>query len=32
LFDVPITHYAQIERLRELAGALVAGLRWLAKH
>jgi len=31
LFDVPITHYAQIERLRELAGALVAGLRWLVK-
>jgi hypothetical protein len=31
LFDVPITHYAHIERPRELAGALVAGLRWLVK-
>jgi hypothetical protein len=29
LFDVPITHYGHIERPRELAGALVAGLRWL---
>ena len=31
LFDLPITHYAHIERPRELAGALVAGLRWLVK-
>jgi pimeloyl-ACP methyl ester carboxylesterase len=31
LFDVPITHYGHIERPRELAGALVAGLRWLVK-
>ena len=31
LFDVPITHYGHIERPRELAGALVAGLAWLVK-
>jgi pimeloyl-ACP methyl ester carboxylesterase len=31
LFDVPLTHYGHIERPRELAGALVAGLRWLVE-
>jgi hypothetical protein len=31
LVDVPITHYGHIERPRELAGVLVAGLRWLTK-
>jgi hypothetical protein len=30
LFDVPMTHYGHIERPRELAGGLVAALRWLA--
>ena len=31
LFDVPATHYAHIEKPRELAGGLVAALRWLAE-
>jgi len=30
LFDVPMTHYGHIERPRQLAGGLVAALRWLA--
>lgn len=30
LFDVPMTHYGHIENPRELAGGLVAALRWLA--
>ncbi len=29
LFDVPMTHYGHIERPRQLAGGLVAALRWL---
>jgi hypothetical protein len=29
LFDLPITHYGHIERPRQLAGAFVAGLKWL---
>ncbi len=29
IFDVPITHYAHIERPRELAAGMLAGLRWL---
>jgi len=29
LFDVPMTHYGHIEKPRELAGGLVAALRWL---
>ncbi|MFT5419266.1 MAG: hypothetical protein ACI915_005627, partial [Gammaproteobacteria bacterium] len=29
-FDVPMTHYGHIEKPRELAGGLVAALRWLA--
>ena len=29
LFDVPMTHYGHIEQPRQLAGGLVAGLRWL---
>ena len=31
LFDLPITHYAHIERRESSAGALVAPLRWLVK-
>ena len=31
LFDVPMTHYGHIEKPRELAGGLVAALRWLAE-
>jgi hypothetical protein len=31
LIDVPVTHYAHIERPRQLAGALVAGIRWLVE-
>ena len=30
LFDVPMTHYGHIEKPRQLAGGLVAALRWLA--
>ena len=30
VFDVPMTHYGHIEKPRELAGGLVAALRWLA--
>jgi hypothetical protein len=29
LFDVPMTHYGHIERPRQLAGGLLAALRWL---
>lgn len=29
-FDVPLTHYGHIEKPKELAGGLVAALRWLA--
>jgi hypothetical protein len=31
LFDVPMTHYGHIEQPRELAGGLIAALRWLAQ-
>ena len=31
LFDVPVTHYAHVEKPRQLAGGLLAALRWLAK-
>ena len=31
LFDVPMTHYGHIEKPRQLAGGLVAALRWLAE-
>jgi hypothetical protein len=31
LFDVPMTHFGHIERPRQLAGALVAGIRWLVE-
>ena len=30
LFEVPMTHYGHIEKPRQLAGGLVAALRWLA--
>jgi hypothetical protein len=30
VFGVPMTHYGHIEKPRELAGGLVAALRWLA--
>ena len=30
LFDVPMTHYGHIEKPRQLAGGLVAALRWLS--
>ena len=30
LFDVPMTHYGHIEKPRQLAGGLMAALRWLA--
>jgi hypothetical protein len=29
MFDVPMTHYGHIEKPRQLAGGLVAALRWL---
>ena len=32
LFDLPITHYAHIEKPRQLAGGLVAGLKWLVER
>ncbi len=31
VFDVPMTHYGHLEKPRELAGGLVAALRWLAE-
>lgn len=31
LFDVPMTHYGHIEKPRELAGGLLAALRWLVQ-
>jgi hypothetical protein len=31
LFDVPVTHYAHIEKPRQLAGGLLAALTWLLK-
>ncbi|HET6629638.1 MAG TPA: hypothetical protein VFG91_07675 [Woeseiaceae bacterium] len=31
LFDVPMTHYGHIEKPRELAGGLLAALRWLSQ-
>ena len=30
-FDVPITHYGHVERPKQLAGGILAGLRWLAQ-
>jgi hypothetical protein len=30
LFDVPMTHYGHIEKPRQLAGGLLAALRWLS--
>jgi hypothetical protein len=29
LFDAPITHYGHIERPKEVAGGMVAALKWL---
>ena len=29
LFDVPMTHYGHVEKPRQLAGGLIAALRWL---
>jgi len=31
LFDVPMTHYGHIEKPRELAGGLLAAVKWLVK-
>lgn len=31
LFDVPMTHYGHVEKPRELAGGLLAALRWLSQ-
>jgi hypothetical protein len=31
LFDVPMTHYGHIEKPRQVAGGLIAALRWLAQ-
>lgn len=31
VFDVPMTHYGHIEKPRQVAGGLVAALRWLAQ-
>jgi hypothetical protein len=31
LFDVPMTHYGHVEKPRQLAGGLVAALRWLTQ-
>ena len=28
-FDVPMTHYGHIERPKQLAGGIVAALKWL---
>ena len=30
VFDIPMTHYGHVEKPRQLAGGLVAALRWLA--
>lgn len=32
LFDVPMTHYGHIEKPRQLAGGLVAAMRWLVSQ
>ncbi|MEZ4417020.1 MAG: hypothetical protein R3E10_14810 [Gemmatimonadota bacterium] len=32
VFDVPMSHYGHIERPRQLAGGLVAALRWLVEE
>jgi hypothetical protein len=32
IFDVPMTHYGHIERPRQLAGGLLAALRWLSQQ
>ena len=32
IFDVPMTHYGHIERPRQLAGGLLAALRWLMQQ
>ena len=32
LFDVPMTHYGHIEKPRQLAGGLIAALRWLSER
>ena len=32
VFDLPMTHYGHIEKPRELAGGLVAALRWLVEE
>lgn len=31
LFDVPMTHYGHVEKPRQLAGGLIAALRWLTQ-
>jgi hypothetical protein len=31
LFDVPMTHYGHVEKPRQLAGGLIAALRWLSQ-
>ena len=31
VYDVPMTHYGHVEKPRELAGGLVAALRWLVQ-
>ena len=31
LFDVPLTHYGHIEKPKQVAGGLVAALRWLVE-
>lgn len=31
LFDVPMTHYAHVEKPKQLAGGLVAALQWLTQ-
>jgi hypothetical protein len=31
LFDVPMTHYGHVEKPRQLAGGLVAALRWVTQ-
>ncbi len=32
IFDVPMTHYGHIERPKQLAGGLLAALRWLSQQ
>ena len=32
VFGVPMTHYGHLEKPRELAGGLVAALRWLVEE